>query len=131
MSSAEPPAGDRAAGGSEPPAAGGAGPSGADTGLGPERTRLAWRRTALTASVCELLLIRQAADADGGRTALLATALGMLSWLGLVLLASVRIQAMNQARPIRLARLATGLVTCCAGLAAAAVMLIAVAAPTL
>jgi hypothetical protein len=95
-----------------------------DPGLGAERTRLAWRRTALTATVCELLVIRQAAVDSGNTITLLATALSLLCWLGLLLLTSLRIRAMAQVRPVRLARLATGLVTCCVGLAAAGVMLI-------
>ena len=40
------------------------------------------------------------------------------------MLAYRRIQAMAQVRPIRLARLATGLAGCCLGLAAGGVMLI-------
>jgi hypothetical protein len=95
-----------------------------DPALGAERTRLAWRRTALTATICQLLAIRLAVGGDGGPVLLLGAALSMLSWLGFVMLAYRRIQAMAQVRPIRLARLATGLAGCCLGLATGAVMLI-------
>jgi hypothetical protein len=95
-----------------------------DPGLGAERTRLAWRRTALAATLCELLIIRQAALGGGGPVALLGTALSLLCWLGLLRLAGLRIKAMATVRPVRLARLAAGLVSCCVGMAAAGVMLI-------
>jgi hypothetical protein len=95
-----------------------------DPALGAERTRLAWRRTVLTATICQLLAIRLAVGGDGGPAVLFGVALSLLCWLGFVALANQRIQAMAQVRPIRLARLATGLAGCCLGLAAGGVMLI-------
>lgn len=55
-----------------------------DPGLQPERTRLAWRRTALASTVVTVLTVRLALT--GGRPGLLATALALVTWAAAMLL---------------------------------------------
>lgn len=71
-----------------------------DSGLQPERTRLAWRRTALTATVVALLLGRLAL-ATGGASASGAVGLAATAfvWLGVLAVAQGRIRAMRYPRP--------------------------------
>lgn len=61
-----------------PPEADGSGSAGADPGLQPERTRLAWRRTALALTVVTVLLVRLALD--GGPAGALTAAGALLVW---------------------------------------------------
>ncbi|TCB95613.1 DUF202 domain-containing protein [Micromonospora zingiberis] len=49
-----------------------------DAGLQPERTRLAWRRTALTVTVVAMLTVRLAFT--GGRVGALLAALTIVGW---------------------------------------------------
>ncbi|WP_341719426.1 DUF202 domain-containing protein [Micromonospora sp. FIMYZ51] len=55
-----------------------------DPGLQPERTRLAWRRTALAMTVVTLLTVRLAFT--GGPAGALPAALAILGWGGVVAL---------------------------------------------
>ncbi|MFF8297838.1 DUF202 domain-containing protein [Streptomyces globisporus] len=70
-----------------------------DPGLQPERTRLAWRRTTLTATVVALLAGRQALHSGAAPVALVAVALSALAWLGFLRVAHRRVTALGVARP--------------------------------
>ncbi|MFJ9987562.1 DUF202 domain-containing protein [Streptomyces globisporus] len=71
-----------------------------DPGLQPERTRLAWRRTTLTATVVALLAGRQALHSGAAPpAALVAVALSALAWLGFLRVAHRRVTALGVARP--------------------------------
>lgn len=75
-----------------------------DHGAQPERTRLAWRRTVLSGTVCALLLFRLAFSRGLDDAGALALALTMLSWLALLLVAQRRIRAMERQYPAGVAR---------------------------
>ncbi|MYV62106.1 DUF202 domain-containing protein, partial [Streptomyces sp. SID4931] len=66
-----------------------------DPGLQPERTRLAWRRTTLTATVVALLAGRQALHSGATPAALVAVALSALAWLGFLLVAHRRVSVLG------------------------------------
>ncbi|MFD4018576.1 DUF202 domain-containing protein [Streptomyces sindenensis] len=70
-----------------------------DPGLQPERTRLAWRRTTLTATVVALLAGRQALHSGATPAALVGVALSALAWLGFLLVAHRRVSVLGVARP--------------------------------
>lgn len=74
-----------------------------DPGLQPERTRLAWRRTTLSATVVLLLAGRQAMHSGATPAALVAVALSVLAWLGFLKVAHRRVVHMGAARPEPLA----------------------------
>ncbi|MEU9126416.1 DUF202 domain-containing protein [Streptomyces sp. NPDC048506] len=88
------------AGGARP---GGPGPRPAadrDPGLQPERTRLAWRRTTLSATVVAMLAGRQLLKGGApGPVELVVAALTGLLWIGFVALAHHRMRAMAGGRP--------------------------------
>jgi hypothetical protein len=66
-------------------------PGGApDQGASVERTRLAWRRTGLSATVVALLAVRPAFAPAPGVTTILVTAAAMVGWASLVALAHRR-----------------------------------------
>jgi uncharacterized membrane protein YidH (DUF202 family) len=75
-----------------------------ETGLARERTRLAWRRTALGAAVVALLTARLAADA-GGALDVLAIAAALGGWVAVVALAHRRGRQVSRARPAPAGRL--------------------------
>ncbi|MFH9296188.1 DUF202 domain-containing protein [Streptomyces sp. NPDC017520] len=74
-----------------------------DPGLQPERTRLAWRRTTLSATVVGLLAVRQALHGGATPMALVAVALSAAVWLGFLVVAHRRMLRMETARPEPLA----------------------------
>jgi len=83
-------------------------PRGPD-GASPQRTRLAWRRTALTHTVCLLLLLRLASTESRftAASAVLA-ALGMLAWIAAIWLIQQRITAMAARVPAAAGRTLPG-----------------------
>ncbi|MFJ9623436.1 DUF202 domain-containing protein [Streptomyces sp. NPDC101181] len=74
-----------------------------DPGLQPERTRLAWRRTTLSATVVALLAVRQALHSGATPAALVAMALCAVAWLGFLAVAHRRVLRLGVARPQPLA----------------------------
>ncbi|MGW1378785.1 DUF202 domain-containing protein [Streptomyces sp. NPDC002446] len=71
-----------------------------DPGLQPERTRLAWRRTTLSATAMALLAGRQLlrSEAPGPAAAVLAVVTGLL-WLAFMALAHRRMRGLATGRP--------------------------------
>ena len=70
-----------------------------DSGAQPERTRLAWRRTILTATVVAVLCVRQAFAAGPTAHAALVTAGVGLVWVGLCVGTQLRVRTLARARP--------------------------------
>lgn len=70
----------------------------APPGAQPERTRLAWRRTTLTFAMANALAMRSALQ-DPGPVAYGAAALGVLAWLGFLMVAHHRIRALTDRAP--------------------------------
>lgn len=68
------------------------------TGLQPERTGLAWQRTALAAGICSLLLLRHAAITGWGVFTIPA-ALAATAALTLMVAGTVRERQLQDARP--------------------------------
>ena len=74
-----------------------------DPGASAERTRLAWRRTGLSAAAVGLLAARPAIHPDAGARAWLIAALAMAAWVAMVALGYHRSRGLR-ARPPRPAR---------------------------
>ncbi|MCF3121382.1 DUF202 domain-containing protein [Streptomyces arenae] len=70
-----------------------------DPGLQPERTRLAWRRTTLSATVAAVLAARATLYSGPTAAGVLACALCLLLWLGFLTVAHRRMVALTAARP--------------------------------
>ena len=71
----------------------------ADPGAAADRTRLAWRRTGLSASAVGLLAVRPAFAPDAGAAHLLLAAAAMAGWAALVALAYGRARSLAAPRP--------------------------------
>lgn len=72
---------------------------GRDPGVQPERTRLAWRRTTLAATVAVLLFVRQAAVSGSGPAGHLAVAAAVSVWAVLLLAAHRRLRRLGGRQP--------------------------------
>ena len=70
-----------------------------DHGVATERTRLAWRRTGLSAAAVALLAVRPAFDPDTGPIHVLLAAAAMAAWAALVALAYRRGRGLDRRRP--------------------------------
>ncbi|ORT60037.1 DUF202 domain-containing protein [Streptomyces sp. CB03238] len=70
-----------------------------DPGLQPERTRLAWRRTTLSATVAALLAAKQAVHDGVTAAGLVGTGLSLLVWLAFLGVAHRRMRTLGAARP--------------------------------
>jgi hypothetical protein len=70
-----------------------------DPGASPERTRLAWRRTGLSAAAVALLAARPAFAPDAGPAEWLIAAAAMAGWAALVALAFARAAGLRSRFP--------------------------------
>jgi hypothetical protein len=70
-----------------------------DHGASAERTRLAWRRTGLSATAVGLLAARPAFDPSNGGAKWLIAALAMAGWVALVGLAYRRVRGLGTLPP--------------------------------
>ena len=66
-----------------------------DPGASAERTRLAWRRTGLSATAVGLLMLRPAFDPDAGPAKIFLAALAMAGWAVLIALAYRRARGLH------------------------------------
>ena len=84
-----------------------------DHGAAAERTRLAWRRTGLAASVVGLLAVRPAFAPSAGVRLILLAAAAMIGWAALIALAYRRTRglAARPPRPGRRAVVACAVIT--------------------
>ncbi|MFI5931441.1 DUF202 domain-containing protein [Actinoplanes sp. NPDC051494] len=89
-----------------------------DPGAAAERTRLAWRRTGLSATVVGLLMVRPAFAPDARPAIIFTAALAMAGWTLLIALAYRRAGGLNAWPPHPGRRAVSGYALIVAGLAA-------------
>ena len=70
-----------------------------DPGASAERTRLAWRRTGLSATAVGLLAARPAVHPDAGVVAWLAASAAMAAWVAMITLAYRRAHGLGSLPP--------------------------------
>jgi hypothetical protein len=70
-----------------------------DPGVARERTRLAWRRTGLSAAAVGLLAVRPALNPDDGPGRMVLAALAMAVWSAMVAVAYRRAGRLNRPLP--------------------------------
>ncbi|HEV7898346.1 MAG TPA: DUF202 domain-containing protein [Planosporangium sp.] len=75
-----------------------------EPGLQPERTRLAWRRTALAATAVSILAVRLAIGSRLTARGALGTAVVAVLWLTVITVTQRRINALATTRPTVAAR---------------------------
>ncbi|MER7222223.1 DUF202 domain-containing protein [Streptomyces rubradiris] len=104
----------------------GAESGGRDPGLQPERTRLAWRRTTLSAAVATVLALKAALHGGPTAAGVLTSAVCCALWLGLLGVAHSRVRALTTAPrpPVLAPRQATAAVLCALALAVCAAVLV-------
>ncbi|MFF8969241.1 DUF202 domain-containing protein [Streptomyces sp. NPDC014995] len=97
-----------------------------DPGLQPERTRLAWQRTALSSTAAAVLAVKTALHGGASAAGIVVCALCCGLWLAFLLLAHRRIRVLaSTAAPAALpARHATAAVLCAVALAVCAAALV-------
>ncbi|RST15451.1 DUF202 domain-containing protein [Streptomyces sp. WAC05374] len=86
---------------------------GRDPGLQPERTRLAWRRTTLSATVAAVLAAKQAVHDGVTAAGLVGAGLSLLVWLAFLVVAHRRVRALSTLRPRPMAPRGAALAAAC------------------
>ena len=86
-----------------------------DAGGAPERTRLSWRRTSLTATVSAILLLRLALQHHHRALAITVSALTALAWVTMLVLIQKRVRALPATLPSATPLLLTTLGCLCLG----------------
>ncbi|MBL1086282.1 DUF202 domain-containing protein [Streptomyces actinomycinicus] len=101
------------------------GPAGRDPGLQPERTRLAWRRTTLSATVAAVLAVKTALHGGASVSGVVLCALCCGLWLGFLRVAHDRIRTLSAGTPppALAPRHATTAVLCAVAMAVCAAVL--------
>jgi len=65
-----------------------------DPGGAPERTRLSWRRTSLSATVATILLLRLALEHHSRAVTITVSAFAALAWVTTIVLIQTRVRAL-------------------------------------